>query len=200
MTVAFPRGVFGNLKQRFNEEMPVMEDWEYLVRAASIVGVEHDPAITSVYRWWVDGASSRTTQSSLDWSQGQEMAYRSFNDQIILLPRGSAHRISEWRLDAAAAYESLEEAYQRTSKEHVRLVEEYQRTYEEHVRLADEYQRTYEEHVRLADEYHRTVARVQAAEAKMQEWGARRVRGKLRRTVERFGTGIDQLRERFHQR
>lgn len=93
MSVAFPRGAYADLGFRFDEGMLAIEDWEYLVRTAAIVGVESCAEATSVYRWWLDGDSSRTAQTSEDWVQARARAHATFDSQLILLPRGGAQRI-----------------------------------------------------------------------------------------------------------
>ena len=131
MTVAFPRGVYHALRYRFIESMMTTEDWEYLVRAAAIVGVESDPAITSVYRWWVDEGSSRTEQSTDDWDLSRELAERSFDDRILLLPRGSARRIRELfdqRSEALAEAKKAVDAHGHAVEEINDLIAAQQRT------------------------------------------------------------------------
>jgi len=126
MSVAFPRSVFHDLGLRFDEEMTATEDWEFLVRAAGVVGVESAPEVTSVYRWWVDHGSSRTIESSDAWLQGKNRAHGSFDDRVMLLPRGSAGRVRE-------IFDELHEARVELAKAidaHDRLYEEYQRTVE----------------------------------------------------------------------
>ena len=38
MAVAFPRGIFHDLGLRFDESLPTVEDWDFLVRTAGLVG------------------------------------------------------------------------------------------------------------------------------------------------------------------
>ena len=39
MTIAFPRSVFHDLGERFDEELDTTEDWDFLLRAVTLVGV-----------------------------------------------------------------------------------------------------------------------------------------------------------------
>ncbi len=112
MSVAFPRGVYHDLCFRFDERMLATEDWEFLVRAAAVVGVESSPALTSVYRWWVDEVSSRTVQTAHDWEQGRDLAGQSFDDRVLMLPRSSARRVRE-------LFDQIEEAW----GEHTKAIE-----------------------------------------------------------------------------
>lgn len=93
LSVAFPRGVYADLGLRFDEGMLAIEDWDYLVRSATIVGVESCEEPTSVYRWWLDGESSRTVQTRDDWIEARTRAHATIDSRVILLPQGSARRI-----------------------------------------------------------------------------------------------------------
>jgi hypothetical protein len=98
LSAAFPRGAYADLGYRFDEEMLATEDWEYLVRVAALVGVESGSDVTSVYRWWLEGESSRTAQTPDDWAVARERVAAAFDDRIMLLPRGSARRV-RWLFD-----------------------------------------------------------------------------------------------------
>ncbi len=163
MTVAFPRGVFRTLGHRFNEELQTTEDWEYLVRAASVVGAESLPTVTSVYRWWLDEASSRAVHAPEDWEQSRELVLRAVDDQVILLPRGSARRVRA-------------------------LIDE---VWEAHGVLMTEYRRTSGVYLQLVDTHQQTVARAQQAEAKVKDLRTRLA--KRRRQAERRLARIQEL-------
>lgn len=54
---AFPRRTFTSLALRFNEEIPVLEDWDLELRAIRFLGVHSVEAITGVYRRHPDSDS-----------------------------------------------------------------------------------------------------------------------------------------------
>jgi hypothetical protein len=56
-------------------------------------GVATIPEVTSIYRWWVNGESSRFTHGSEVWGTNHARIREKFDSQPILLPAGSASRI-----------------------------------------------------------------------------------------------------------
>ena len=90
MTVAFPRGIFRDLGARYDESLDTTEDWDFLVRAAAIVGVVDSATVTAVYRWWTDGGSSRHEHDAGAWKAHHRAVEEGFDDLDVLLPRGSA--------------------------------------------------------------------------------------------------------------
>lgn len=160
MTVAFPRGVYHDLRFRFDERMLATEDWEYLVRAAAVVGVESSPVLTSVYRWWVDEVSSRTVQTAHDWEQGRDLAGQSFDDRVLLLPRSSARRVRE-------LFDQIEEAWS------------------EHTKAIELHDRAMENYNGLLTRFRKNKDRRQAAEAEVEALKSR-LRRQRRRTEERL--------------
>lgn len=93
-TLAFPRGVFHDLNLRFDEDLTTTEDWDFLVRAAAIVGVTTSPEITSIYHWWKEGhQSSRSDHETAEWDANYAAILRKFDRIPIILPPGSAQRL-----------------------------------------------------------------------------------------------------------
>jgi len=93
-TLAFPRGVFHDLKLRFDETLTTMEDWDFLMRAAFIVGVASSEEITAVYRWWEGNhQSSRTDHDETEWRRNHDVILNKFDRLPIILPPGSASSI-----------------------------------------------------------------------------------------------------------
>lgn len=93
--VAFPRGVFHDLGQRFDEELSTTEDWDFMMRVASIVGVESVPVVTCIYRWWTESESSRTMHDQHEWARNNGAILKKFDESQILFPAGSARRVRE---------------------------------------------------------------------------------------------------------
>ena len=165
MTVAFPRGVYHDLRFRFDERMLATEDWEFLVRAVAVVGVESSPALTSVYRWWVDEVSSRTVQTAHDWEQGRDLAGQSFDDRVLLLPRSSARRVRE-------LFDQIEEAW----GEHTKAIELHDKAMENYNGLLARFRKNKERRL--------------AAEAEVEE-----LKSRLRRQRRRADERLTLLRE-----
>lgn len=60
MTVAYPTRVINTFGLRIDENLPVLEDWDFLIRAVNLVGLANLPRHTSIYRVW----SNRTVDAS----------------------------------------------------------------------------------------------------------------------------------------
>jgi len=93
--VAFPRGVFHDLGQHFDEDLSTTEDWDFMMRVASIVGVESSPTVTCIYRWWTSSESSRTVHDRHEWLRNNGAIFKKFDESQILFPAGSARRVRE---------------------------------------------------------------------------------------------------------
>lgn len=95
MTAAFPRGLFTNLGLRFDESLTTTEDWDYLLRAASLVGVADSLQLTAIYHTWVSQDGSRTDHDIAEWLLNQYSVDRKIDALPILLPAGETRRIRE---------------------------------------------------------------------------------------------------------
>lgn len=67
MTVAYPTRVINTFGLRIDENLPVLEDWDFLIRAVNLVGLANLPRHTSIYRGW----SNRTVDASMheEWQR-----------------------------------------------------------------------------------------------------------------------------------
>jgi glycosyltransferase involved in cell wall biosynthesis len=95
MTLAFPTWVFTKLGVAFDESLTTTEDWDYIVRVALLCGVADSDEITSLYRWWVNGESSRTIVSDNEWKKNYQIIKSKLDTVPILLPAGSAGKIGK---------------------------------------------------------------------------------------------------------
>lgn len=95
MSIAFPRGVFHDLGMRFDETLDTTEDWDYIVRCASVVGVSSAREITCVYRWWVHTGSSREVHTKAEWDEARLRVQRRTEQAVLLLPPGETLRLVE---------------------------------------------------------------------------------------------------------
>lgn len=80
---------------RFDEGLPVIEDWEFLLRAGQVAGVHDTQAVTSIYRRWVANESSINTIENAVWEGIRTGILHRFDQAPLLLPKGSASRISK---------------------------------------------------------------------------------------------------------
>jgi len=99
---AVPMGAVRALRLRFNDDLAVLEDWEFLVRAAGFLGVSNRPAFTSVYRRFTDGWGSTKTVDEDVWLYTAKAIRNRLDLAPTLLPAGSIEPIARLREDAAA--------------------------------------------------------------------------------------------------
>jgi glycosyltransferase involved in cell wall biosynthesis len=95
MSIAFPRGVFHDLGERFDEELDTTEDWDFLLRAVTLVGVANSPTPTAHYRWWLANESSHALHDDAQWARNHDLVQRRLDDRVLLLPHGTVRRLQE---------------------------------------------------------------------------------------------------------
>lgn len=95
MTIAFPRAVFHELGERFDEQLDTTEDWDFLLRAVALVGVANTEEVTSTYHWWVNAESSRHLHDDALWARNHDLVQRRMDERVLLLPHGSVQRLQE---------------------------------------------------------------------------------------------------------
>lgn len=88
---AFPR-VLSTLGMRFTENLTVCEDWDFLVRAASLCGVFDTGEMTSIYNKWASKNSSFLVAMD-EWQAMRTMIHVSMDAKPILLPPGSVRAV-----------------------------------------------------------------------------------------------------------
>lgn len=94
MALAFPRGFFG-LFGGADESLEVCEDWDLLLRAASVLGVTDLRGMTAVYRRWSSGGDSYTTHASEAWLRDMRAVRAKIDRQPIVLAPGSASELAD---------------------------------------------------------------------------------------------------------
>jgi hypothetical protein len=92
---ALPRAVFHELGLAFDETLPVLEDWDLLVRAASLVGVRDTGQVTAIYRRWPTTHSSFASVDDVAWRDVAWRVVRGWDRTPLLLPAQSATRLRE---------------------------------------------------------------------------------------------------------
>ncbi|MGA1835573.1 methyltransferase domain-containing protein [Herbiconiux sp. 11R-BC] len=93
MSVALPRALSRDLGIRFDESLTTTEDWDYLLRAVSTVGVADSGRLTAIYRGWAAQESSITEHVREEWLLNQYAVDRKIDSQPILLPAGETRAI-----------------------------------------------------------------------------------------------------------
>jgi SAM-dependent methyltransferase len=101
-SVALPRSLVTELHLRLDEQLAVGEDWDFLVRAALVVGVEDTGHVTSINQRWADEAAATTVPSEL-WESAHAKMLSSLDAAPLLLPPGSATELAFLAGDASLA-------------------------------------------------------------------------------------------------
>jgi len=93
MSLAFSRHLLWELGLTFDESLTTTEDWDFLMRCASAVGVGGGTEITSIYRWWNESESSRTAHDKAEWQVNQRRILAKWDAEHFALPPGSVRQI-----------------------------------------------------------------------------------------------------------
>lgn len=102
---AVPRSLVVDLDQGWDESLPVLEDWDHLLRAASLCGVVSVPVITALMRPWSEGEDSKSRHAWDDWEATRRRIIERHDAGPLVLDVGSFSKIRELadRLDASEA-------------------------------------------------------------------------------------------------
>ena len=98
--LAFPASLFRDLGTRFDESLPVLEDWDLLLRAAPLCGVVATAEVTSVYRRWQhpEAGHSVAVHGEEEWEATRQTILGRLNAEPMIFPPGSVNRIrADWR-------------------------------------------------------------------------------------------------------
>jgi SAM-dependent methyltransferase len=103
LSFALPRSLVTELHFRFDEQFAVGEDWDFLVRAALVVGVEDTGHVTSIHQRWADEGTTTTTVPSEVWNAAHYKMLSKLDGAPLLLPPGSAMELACLAGDASLA-------------------------------------------------------------------------------------------------
>ncbi len=112
-TFAVPRSLIETVGLRFDEDLPVLEDWDFLMRAAAFTSVRDTHNVTSVYQMWRSGESSASLHEASLWQATQRVLQDRMSLKPLVLPAGSADRVAkmcEQLAEHASICEQLEAA------------------------------------------------------------------------------------------
>ena len=91
---AVPRSLVTEMHLRFDDRLACCADWDFLLRAALVVGVEDTGHVTSIQLRW-DDAGTATTASSPDAGEGEYLRmFAGLDATPLLLPSGSATQLA----------------------------------------------------------------------------------------------------------
>lgn len=86
MGLAFPRFVFDQCGQRFDEMLTTTEDWDFLMRSSYICGVSNSEEVVAIYRLWSNATSSYSLHDAKEWERNRRFVQRRLAKYPILLP------------------------------------------------------------------------------------------------------------------
>ena len=134
---AVPRWVVTDLGQTWDESLPVLEDWDHLLRSAEICGVASAPTIAAMLRVWANAENSKTVHPPEVWEETRRQIVAQWDSRPLLLDAGYVSRLHELlrRLDAVP---ELELRLELRDQETAQLRDEITRLTGEAGRLAGE--------------------------------------------------------------
>jgi len=94
-SLALPMEGVHSFRLRFDEGLDVVEDWDLLLQAAELMGVQDTGAVTSIYHRWVEGESSLHNVDSRVWEAARQLVLQKLATRPMILPTGSARRLSD---------------------------------------------------------------------------------------------------------
>ncbi|UVS76389.1 3-demethylubiquinone-9 3-methyltransferase [Actinokineospora sp. UTMC 2448] len=86
--------VLRDLGVEFDERLTVCEDWEMLLTAASLCGVQDTLRTTSIYNKWSAASSSHSVHAD-EWTAMRKMVHVDLDSRPVLLPPGTIGRIDK---------------------------------------------------------------------------------------------------------
>ena len=92
-SVALPRAAMAAFGLRFDEDLPVFEDWELFVRVAQLCGVTSISAETSLYRR-LDHGNANTDEDEAIWHETHAQVIDRLSKRPVLAPIGDARRLA----------------------------------------------------------------------------------------------------------
>jgi len=123
-TFAVPRRLIETFGLRFDEQLPVLEDWDFLMRCVAFAPVHDTQEITSIYQMWRNGESSSSLHDISLWHAIQRFLQDKSNQRPIVLPAGTtarlidmSQRLARYPLELDAARVEIAAAQAETEKQ-----------------------------------------------------------------------------------
>lgn len=91
---AAPMRELSELGIAFDEDLEVVEDWDFLLRAALHISVSDVDRFTSVYNRWVSDSGSKSEVGEEAWRQAERRVIEALDSDRLVLPPGSASQIA----------------------------------------------------------------------------------------------------------
>ena len=130
---AIPIALTRHLGLRFDEELEVLEDWDFQLRAAGLVGVTSVPEITSLYQRWHGSGDTSGAINPAVWMRMRRVVVDRLNREPYLLGAGAVAgerrhadalaAAQAWALKVEADHRQVSDAYAELER-YVRHVED----------------------------------------------------------------------------
>lgn len=95
MGIAIPRSFFSLWGERFDEELPVCEDWDIVLRAVTLLGVHSSDELTAIYRQWQGTATSYTQHEVREWRAAEDRVRAKIDAAPFFMPSRSVDGVLE---------------------------------------------------------------------------------------------------------
>ena len=89
MTIAFPGDAFHRFPYRFDEKLDTVEDWDYIMTMAMLLGVHDIPHVTAIYRLWINAQNSYTLHNKEEWDKNMAYVLDKLSHIPMMFPRGA---------------------------------------------------------------------------------------------------------------
>lgn len=109
--IAVPLALVRALGLRFAEDLPVMEDWAFLLRVAMLAGVHDTGDTTSIYHRWDGAEASLVSVPPQVWRETRKRIEQELDALPFLLPPGVATRLAAKQADRVEALRPPEPAH-----------------------------------------------------------------------------------------
>ena len=86
MTLAFPTAMVHRLKYRFDEALNTVEDWDFLMKVATVTDVYDVPQCSAIYRKWVNAENSTTLFDEKQRKRNEILVRKDFNQLLKIEP------------------------------------------------------------------------------------------------------------------
>lgn len=114
-TYALPRREVLAWGLRWDAKLPVLEDWDLLMRAIDVLGCVSGPEHTAIYRMWPAAQASLGTVSQTGWDTIRSEILDGWNRRVWLAPPGTVAHAREAEFARLAAGTSGERLRRRAS-------------------------------------------------------------------------------------
>lgn len=107
---AVPRRTLDVLGIAFDESLPVLEDWDFLLQVVPAAGVVDTLEVTAVYHWWVERAAGDGAAPPQVWHGIRDLLLQRLTSRPLLLPPEATRQLVGWAEENLANRRELEEA------------------------------------------------------------------------------------------